>query len=1033
MSQIVIAVIDPSQSEKTNMEVPDDVDVRSLTEAMIEQMGMPTRGANGRRILYQLNLREEDGRLRRLDDNQTLAENGVQNDAVLQLITEARAGCFTAGTLVTLADKRQIPIEDLKIGDWLLSYSTTTRALSTSQVTDTYRGREACYLEINDILQVTPSHIVYVNENWQRAETLRPGDHLLNNSTQNVSVEHVLRRDEEIEVFNLSLSNDSTFFAQGFLVHNLNAKRYSNTKESLLAGREGFKTPPITFNSYFSPEKNRDNLLSDLAQLTVDQLANLEELDLSAYELTALPSQVSLMVNLRRLFLSGNMFTKFPKEIFSLNKLEYLDLSFNHFTQLPREIARLSGLKSLILSGNPISRLPREIVWLQQLNLLGLEDMQIQVPPPEIIGQGIKAIKNYLRNLTETKKLYEAKLIIVGEGAVGKTCIVKKLVNPDYDIKRNENSIVTTEGIEITEWVFDTSQISDFHVNIWDFGGQEIYHATHQFFLTKRSLYLFVWDARKEDRLGAFDYWLSAAKLLSDQSPVIVVLNKADERVKEIDQAGLKSKFPNIISFIKVSALTNQGMEDLSHQIKENIIKLPHVGSDWSKTWAEIRHYLETDNRDYIDRQEYLSICRKFGLNEEQAITLSGYLHDLGVILHFQEDPILQNIVVLKPEWGTQAVYRVLDTKSVQEKKGRFYFSDLGGIWSDQRYPPQKHMELLQLMIRFELCFRLIDANEYIVPELLSPERPKHEIDDQNSLRFEYHYNFMPAGIIARFIVRNHYLILGELYWQLGAVLEREGTQALIFCEPLDKKLKISISGDNRPEMLAIIRNELSHIHQTLNNPDVKEMIPCICRECKLGEASLYDYEVLRRYSLRGKTHITCPKSIEDISVQELIQGVIRTSKETINIAQKLNKEQGTPISITVQGDYVAGGKTVTDKKISITDSTVHGSIVAAESIKESFNVLEKASIKEDLKEQLKQLTQAVEAMIKELPKEQAEELAEDMKVLAEEATKERPSPRWYNVSIEGLIAAAQNLGKVGDAVIELAGKVRNILTGGLL
>ena len=73
------------------------------------------------------------------------------------------------------------------------------------------------------------------------------------------------------------------------------------------------------------------------------------------------------------------------------------------------------------------------------------------------------------------------------------------------------------------------------------------------------------------------------------------------------------------------------------------------------------------------------------------------------------------------------------------------------------------------------------------------------------------------------------------------------------------------------------------------------------------------------------------------------------------------------------------------------------------------------------------------EALAKELPKEQAEEVAEDMKVLAEQATKEKPNPKWYNVSIDGLIAAAQNLGKVGEVVIDLSGKVRKILTGGLL
>ena len=121
------------------------------------------------------------------------------------------------------------------------------------------------------------------------------------------------------------------------------------------------------------------------------------------------------------------------------------------------------------------------------------------------------------------------------------------------------------------------------------------------------------------------------------------------------------------------------------------------------------------------------------------------------------------------------------------------------------------------------------------------------------------------------------------------------------------------------------------------------------------------------------------------------------------------------------------------DKNISISGSTVHGSVVAAESIRDSFNVIEKSSIKVDLKETLAQLTTAVEALARELPREQAEEVADDLKVLAEQATKDKPNPKWYTVSIDGLIAAAQNLGKVGDAVITLSEKVRKILTGGLL
>ena len=73
-----------------------------------------------------------------------------------------------------------------------------------------------------------------------------------------------------------------------------------------------------------------------------------------------------------------------------------------------------------------------------------------------------------------------------------------------------------------------------FRVNIWDFGGQEIYHATHQFFLTKRSLYVLVADTRKEDT--DFYYWLNAVELLSDNSPLLIVKNEKQDRHREINE-----------------------------------------------------------------------------------------------------------------------------------------------------------------------------------------------------------------------------------------------------------------------------------------------------------------------------------------------------------------------------------------------------------------------------------------------------------------------------------------------------------------
>ena len=67
----------------------------------------------------------------------------------------------------------------------------------------------------------------------------------------------------------------------------------------------------------------------------------------------------------------------------------------------------------------------------------------------------------------------------------------------------------------------------------------------------------------------------------------------------------------------------------------------------------------------------------------------------------------------------------------------------------------------------------------------------------------------------------------------------------------------------------------------------------------------------------------------------------------------------------------------------------------------------------------MKQLAEAVDAMIQKLPAEQAAEVAEDFGKLADEAVKPKPNQKWYSVSIEGLIKAAENLDKVGEPVIE--------------
>ena len=78
-----------------------------------------------------------------------------------------------------------------------------------------------------------------------------------------------------------------------------------------------------------------------------------------------------------------------------------------------------------------------------------------------------------------------------------------------------------------------------------------------------------------------------------------------------------------------------------------------------------------------------------------------------------------------------------------------------------------------------------------------------------DNLHLQYHYDFMPEGIITRFISRLYYLIKDDHFWKNGVELRFEDTTAIVISELLNRKMKISVTGSCKIELLAIIRNDL--------------------------------------------------------------------------------------------------------------------------------------------------------------------------------------------------------------------------------
>ncbi len=498
-------------------------------------------------------------------------------------------------------------------------------------------------------------------------------------------------------------------------------------------------------------------------------------------------------------------------------------------------------------------------------------------PPPEIVEMGPEAIEQYF--VDSVDYLYEAKLIIVGEPGAGKTTLAKKIVDPDYPLTLDEAS---TEGIDVLQWRFELENGQPFRVNIWDFGGQEIYHNTHQFFLTSRSLYVLVADVRREDT--DFYYWLNIIEGLGGNSPLLIVKNEKQDRRREINERQLRGQFAILKETLATNLETNRGLKQVRDSIKYHISHLPHIGNMVPKTWVNVRQALEQDSRPYISLETYLDICQVYDFERlEDKLQLSGYLHDMGICLHFQNDPLLRKTVILNPQWGTDAVYRILDNHLVINNFGRFTREDLAKIWYEDEFAYMQD-ELLRLMLNFQLCYEIPNSEgTYIAPQLLTENQPEYYWVEADNLILRYTYEFMPKGILPRLIVRMRDFITDQSYmWRSGVVLSKDETQAEVIEYYYKREIRIRLVGKHKRDLLNTVTYELDAIHSSYHRLKYSQLIPCNCTKCNGSQnPHFYPFERLKAFVAHGKISIECDKSFESINVFDLLGELVEIGDQS--------------------------------------------------------------------------------------------------------------------------------------------------------
>ncbi|CAN0156577.1 unnamed protein product [Ascophyllum nodosum] len=163
------------------------------------------------------------------------------------------------------------------------------------------------------------------------------------------------------------------------------------------------------------------------------------------------------------------------------------------------------------------------------------------MPPEAVVERGVEAMKTYLRDVLkapeEVISLRLLKVVLVGSESVGKTSLVQT-IDAETGSRTEENTdISSTVGIELRR-----RELNGTTVEFYDCAGQVDYYGMHQTFLTRRALFLLVWDVTKFDGLTGNDLtkavnksitpWLHTLHFRAPGATVMLVANKCD---KELD------------------------------------------------------------------------------------------------------------------------------------------------------------------------------------------------------------------------------------------------------------------------------------------------------------------------------------------------------------------------------------------------------------------------------------------------------------------------------------------------------------------
>ena len=607
------------------------------------------------------------------------------------------------------------------------------------------------------------------------------------------------------------------------------------------------------------------NQLNSLPE-SIGKLSHLSELYVSYNQLISLPESIGKFSHLTVLDVSFNQLNSLPQSIGNFSQLTTLFIHGIGLQEVPHWVQQLSKLKSLNLSYNPLKILPDwlgDMTELHELNIAFLQltaiphsflkmnvpfladfdvwhkndfkgifisNTELSIQPVSLFYQsrdkspGFQESRKLIKEYFETPKVpvREAKVIFLGDGKVGKTYTIQRLL---HDCHKGDYPTKETHGILIED-LYAKKDGETYKIRVWDFGGQDIMHEMHRCFLTDRTCYVIMIDTRVDKQTWRARYWLRTVQNIAPKAPVLLLVNEVSGgKTRDLDYSSLEQKFSNLVGVEYCSSM-DAGDEEFRYKVERAIFRqaldMDSCKMELPKNWESVRQNLlnlrngagpEQKGVYYIDRQTFHELCDQYAVPADDSLRawLLTWFNNLGVCFsyHLGEDGQERSAdyKILDPMWLTSAVYKIIWEKEqtddglitqseiyrILEKPGSVAMKKDGiPCLEDVSYNEQECGYVLDIMRMFRISYPA-DTHTEFIPALCKADSKLDPMPAQwkQHAAYRFYYTFLPETVLHRLMIFCFANLRPGRRWRKGFWLE---------CDPQGLSAVIRAKGSNSEE-----------------------------------------------------------------------------------------------------------------------------------------------------------------------------------------------------------------------------------------